>query len=71
MSEAKTVQKIIRPITVRCSAEGCRTQAEAAASPSEGGEDDIIAPRGWVFAPRSPQSTRDVVYGLCPVHSRK
>jgi hypothetical protein len=70
MSEAKTVQKIIRPITVRCGTAGCTAKAEAVASTSDEGDDEIIAPRGWSFAKKNPQSTRDVVYGLCPQHAK-
>jgi hypothetical protein len=72
MTEAKTVQKMVRPITVRCSSEGCSAKSEAAASFTGDGDDyEIIAPRGWTFANSHAQSTRDVVFGNCPAHSKR
>jgi hypothetical protein len=71
MTEAKTVQKIIRPVTVRCGAPGCTAKADAAVSSTgEGDADEVIAPRGWVFDRPHPQSTRDVIFGMCPAHAK-
>lgn len=71
MSEAKTVQKMVRPITVRCGATGCTAKSEAAVTFMGGSEEyEVIAPRGWTFDRPHPQSTRDVVFGECPAHSK-
>jgi hypothetical protein len=72
MTDAKTVQTMIRPITIECGAAGCSAKSEAAASfRGDGGEYDVIAPRGWTFAERLAQPMGDVVIGRCPEHSKK
>ena len=72
MSEAKTVQKMVRPITVRCGAPGCTAKAEAAVTfIGDSEEYEVIAPRGWTFDRPHPQSTRDVVFGACPAHPKR
>jgi hypothetical protein len=72
MTEAKTVQKKVRPITIRCAAEGCTEKGEGAAMSEGDGEDEIIAPRGWTFGAKpDPRSKGDVVYGFCPQHGKK
>jgi hypothetical protein len=72
MSEGKTVMRRIRPIRIRCGAAGC-TQAQDAAieeRDDEGIDFEIIAPKGWTFPSKDPQSTRDVVVGRCPLHTK-
>jgi hypothetical protein len=72
MTDAKTVQQRIAPITVKCAAAGCTAKAEAAASFKGDGDDyDVIAPRGWSFAKKDPRSNAQVVYGACPAHAKK
>ncbi len=71
MTEAKTVQKKVRAISVRCGAAGCTAKAEAAATYEGEGENyEVIAPRGWTFHERDPRSTLDVVFGKCPAHAK-
>jgi hypothetical protein len=71
MSEAKTIQQRVRPVTLRCASPGCAAKAEGAMT-FEGDSDqyEIIGPRGWSFKERNAQSTQDVVFGKCPEHSQ-
>jgi hypothetical protein len=69
MSEAKTVQKRVKPVTIRCGAEGCTAKAEGAATFTGDDDVEVIAPRGWKFGARDPRATNDVVYGRCPAHA--
>jgi hypothetical protein len=70
MSEPKTVQQMVRAITVRCSSPNCSATGDAAVTSSGPGTDKVIAPRGWLFGQPDPRSTKDVIYGLCPAHAR-
>jgi hypothetical protein len=73
-SEEKTLQQIVRPITLRCGSPGCSASCDAVATSSVGGKDDgkggLVAPRGWTFDPNDPRSTRDVMFGACPAHPK-
>ena len=68
MSEIKTVQKNVRPITIECGARGCKTKPlDAVLEEHADGTYEIIAPKGWAFAKkRSPAGS--VFVGTCPVH---
>jgi hypothetical protein len=70
MSDAKTIRKMVKPITVRCGAPGCMKSDDAIATYTDDAESDfeIVAPRGWTFG-RPSQTKGDVVYGACPVHA--
>jgi hypothetical protein len=71
MSETKTVQRMIKPITVRCGTAGCATKpVDAVLEVNDGGKDEIIAPKGWTF-PKGVQGKGDVYVGACPAHSAK
>lgn len=71
MSEPKTVQRRIRPITIRCGIPGCTTKPQdAVASEQDDAPPEIIAPRGWTFPP-SAVTTGDTVVGRCPAHDAK
>jgi hypothetical protein len=68
MNEANTVQRIVRPITIRCGGPSCDAKSDAVAM-SSGEGDEIVAPRGWRFKTADPRSTRDVIVGVCPLHT--
>ena len=70
MTEAKTVQKRVRPITIRCGTAGCTTKADAVMA-TTGDDEEIIAPRGWTFLGSLVPSGADVVVGTCPTHSKR
>jgi hypothetical protein len=70
MSEVKTVQKRVKPISVQCGAPGCGAKAEAVAMYTDD-ECEVVAPRGWTFAAPQPTPKGDVVGGLCPAHARR
>ncbi len=71
MSETKTVQRMIRPITVRCGTAGCTTKPiDAVLEVHENGTNEIIAPKGWTF-PAKAQGAGDTFVGTCPIHSAK
>ena len=67
----KTVQRKIRPITVRCGIPGCTTKPmDAAIEEIDGGEHKMIAPKGWTF-PAGANGSGDVFVGTCPIHAPK
>ncbi len=67
----KTVQRKIRPITIRCGVPGCATKPiDAALDEKEGGGGEVIAPRGWTF-PSPVHGSGDVFVGTCPAHVAK
>jgi hypothetical protein len=71
MTDMKTVQRKIRPITARCGIPGCTTKPiDAVLEEHEGGVHEVIAPKGWTF-PSNPNSKGDVFVGTCPAHSVK
>jgi hypothetical protein len=68
MSEVKTVQRKVRPITIRCGARGCKTKPLDAVLEERGdGTREVIAPAGWAFA-KNPPGSGDVFVGTCPAH---
>ena len=68
MSEPKTVQRKVRPITIRCGARGCATKPQdAVLEEHDDGTWEVIAPKGWAF-PKSPAVNGDVLVGTCPAH---
>jgi hypothetical protein len=71
MSDTKTVQRRIRPITIKCGAPGCTTKPQdAVLDEHDDGTGDVIAPGGWKF-PKNMQGRGDVFVGLCPLHAPK
>ncbi len=71
MTDMKTVQRKIRPITVRCGIPGCTTKPmDAALDELGGGAYEVIAPKGWTF-PSNPNGSGDVYVGTCPAHAAK
>lgn len=71
MSDANTVRKRIKPITVRCGVPGCTKSDDAIASFGSDVVDtdfEVVAPRGWTFR-RPVQLVGTDVYGACPAHS--
>ena len=68
MSEVKTVQKKVRPITIKCSGRGCTTKPlDAVLEERADGTCEVIAPKGWAF-PKNPSGKGDVFVGTCPAH---
>ena len=68
MSDANTVQRKVRPVTIKCGGRGCPTKPmDAILEEHEDGTSEIIAPKGWVF-PKNPKGSGDVYVGTCPVH---
>jgi hypothetical protein len=68
MSEAKTVQRKVRPVTIQCGVHDCRTKPlDAVLEERADGTYEVIAPKGWAFA-KNPHGTGDVFIGTCPVH---
>ena len=68
MSDTKTVQRKIRPITIRCGIPGCASKPlDAVLEEHDGGKHEVIAPRGWTFPPIG-NGTGDVFVGTCPSH---
>ena len=71
MTDTKTVQRRIRPITIRCGAPGCGTKPhDAVLDEHDDGTHDVIAPSGWIFPP-NVQGRGDVFVGFCPYHAHK
>lgn len=70
MSDANTVRKRVKPITVRCGAPGCNRTDDAIASYGSDADAsfEVVAPRGWTFR-KPPQLVGQDVYGSCPTHS--
>jgi hypothetical protein len=71
MSETKTVQRQIRPITIRCGSPGCTSKpVDAVLEEHEGADSEVIAPRGWTFPPKPKGKGKDDVFvGTCPAHA--
>jgi hypothetical protein len=68
MSETKTVQRKVRPITIQCGARGCATKPqEAVLEEHADGTAEVIAPKGWAF-PKKRAGKGDVFIGTCPAH---
>ena len=68
MSEVKTVQKKVRPITIKCGGRGCTTKPlDAVLEERPDGTCEVIAPKGWAF-PKNPSGKGDVFVGTCPAH---
>jgi hypothetical protein len=70
MSETKTVQRKVRPITIQCGAQGCATKPlDAVLEERADGTCEVLAPKGWGFA-KNPRGIGDgdVFVGTCPVH---
>lgn len=69
MSETKTVQRKVRPITIQCGARGCATKPQdAVLEEHEDGTTEVIAaPKGWAF-PKNQAPKGDVLVGTCPAH---
>ena len=69
MTDLKTVQRKIRPITVRCGIPGCTTKPMDAVLEDLGdGGHEVIAPKGWTF-PSPANGAGDVFVGTCPTHA--
>jgi hypothetical protein len=71
MSDTKTVQRRVRPITIRCGIPGCATKPlDAALDEQDEAKHEVIAPPGWTFPP-NVRETNGAFVGMCPVHSPK
>jgi hypothetical protein len=71
MSDTKTVQRRIRPVTIKCGAPGCGTKPlDAVLDEHDDGTHDVIAPKGWTFPP-NVQGKGDIFVGFCPSHAPK
>ncbi|MGO8998662.1 MAG: hypothetical protein ACLQVI_35515 [Polyangiaceae bacterium] len=68
MSDTNTVQRKVRPITIKCGASGCSTKPlDAVLEEHADGTREVIAPKGWAFA-KNPHTAGDAFVGTCPVH---
>ena len=71
MTDTKTVQRRIRPITIRCGIPGCETKPQdAVLEEHDASKPEVIAPTGWTFPP-NVQETGGAFVGMCPAHSAK
>jgi hypothetical protein len=71
MTDLKTVQRRIRPITIRCGIPGCPTKPQdAVLEERDDGKDEVIAPNGWSFSANVQESGGTFV-GKCPAHPSK
>jgi hypothetical protein len=71
MSDAKTIQRQVRPVTIACGGRECPTKPiDAILEEHADGSSEILAPRGWVF-PKNPKASGNVYVGTCPAHEVK